>query len=108
MVTIGMNYQVLNGKEEQFEGACNKVLEVMNDVEGHDDSQLFRRVGTGTSSEYLIVSRWSDEKAFNGFIASDTFKKVTRWGLSNVLAGRPSHTTYYESESAKPEPPALR
>ena len=106
MVTIGMNYRVLDGKEEQFEGACIKVLEVMSDVEGHDDSQLFRRIGTGTNSEYLIVSRWSDEKAFNGFIASDTFKKVTSWGLANVLAGRPNHTTYYESESAKPQPEA--
>ena len=96
MVTIGMNYNVLDGKEEQFEGACLKVIGVMDDAEGHDDSQLFRRVGTETSSEYLIVSRWSDEKAFQNFIASDTFKKVTSWGLKNVLAGRPSHTTYHE------------
>ena len=96
MVTIGMNYRVLDGKEEQFEGACNKVLAVMSDAKGHDNSQIFRRVDRGQTSEYLIVSRWSDEEAFNDFIASDTFKKVTSWGLSNILAGRPSHTTYHE------------
>ena len=94
MVTIGMNYHVLEGKEEVFEGACRKVLEVMADAEGHDDSQIYRRVDGGEGAQYLIVSRWDDEDAFKRFIASDTFKKVTSWGLQNVLAGRPSHTTY--------------
>ena len=97
MVTIGMNYDVLAGKEEVFEGACKKVLDVMNGAEGHDDSQIFRRVDRDDSAQYLIVSRWLDESAFNDFIASDAFKKVTSWGLKNVLAGRPRHTTYQES-----------
>ena len=96
MVTIGMNYLVLEGQEEVFEGACRKVLEVMGEADGHDDSQIYRRVDGGENSQYLIVSRWSDEDAFSRFVASDTFKKVTSWGLTNVLAGRPSHTTYRE------------
>ena len=96
-----MNYRVLPGKEAVFEGACRKVLEVMDGAEGHDRSQLFRSVdlaggSEGRPSEYLIVSRWSDEDAFRSFVASDAFKKVTSWGLANVLAGRPSHTTYRE------------
>ena len=94
MVTIGMNYHVIPGKEEQFEGACKKVLEVMGGADGHDDSQIFKRVDGGDGPQYLIVSRWTDEDAFNGFVASDTFKKVTNWGAENILAGRPSHTTY--------------
>jgi heme-degrading monooxygenase HmoA len=100
MVTIGMNYEVLPGKEEVFEGACKKVLEVMGDAAGHDESQIFRRVDGGDSAEYLIVSRWNDEAAFNAFIASDTFKKVTNWGKENILAGRPRHTTYREGAGA--------
>ena len=32
--------------------------------------------------------------AFNAFIASDAFKKVTNWGKQNILSGRPQHTTY--------------
>jgi heme-degrading monooxygenase HmoA len=96
MVTIGMNYHVLEGKEDVFEGACQKVLDVMQDADGHDDSQIFRRVDVDESAQYLIVSRWSDEDAFKTFIASDPFKKVTSWGLENVLAGRPHHTTYQE------------
>jgi len=50
----------------------------------------------GTPAEYLIVSRWTDEAAFQSFIQSDTFKKVTSWGRDNILASRPSHTTYRE------------
>jgi heme-degrading monooxygenase HmoA len=96
MVTIGMNYNVLPGKEDVFEGACKKVLEVMDEATGHDSSQIFRRVDRDDSSEYLIVSRWQNEEAFKTFIGSETFKKVTSWGLTNVLAGRPSHTTYRE------------
>ncbi|MCU0667792.1 MAG: antibiotic biosynthesis monooxygenase [Myxococcota bacterium] len=95
MVTIGMNYQVLPGKEEVFEGACRKVLEVMDGAAGHDHSQIFRAID-GTPAQYLIVSRWNDESAFQAFIQSDTFKKVTSWGRDNILAGRPSHTTYRE------------
>jgi len=96
MVTIGMNYHVIAGKEEQFEGACRKVLRLMGEADGHDDSQIFRRIDGGDGPEYLIVSRWADEPAFQGFIASDAFKKVTSWGKEHILSARPSHTTYRE------------
>jgi heme-degrading monooxygenase HmoA len=96
MVTIGMDYHVLGGKEAVFEGACRKVLDLMREADGHDDSQIFRRIDGGENAQYLIVSHWSDEDAFSRFIASDRFKKVTSWGLANVLAGRPSHTTYHQ------------
>lgn len=96
MVTIGMNYQVLAGKEETFEAACQRVLEVMKEATGHDHSAVYRRIDDGPAAGYLIVSRWSDEAAFQAFIASETFRKVTSWGLANILAGRPSHTTYRE------------
>ena len=33
MVTIGMNYLVLEGKEEVFEGACRKVLDVVHEAD---------------------------------------------------------------------------
>jgi heme-degrading monooxygenase HmoA len=98
MVTIGMNYRVLEGKEQVFEDACRKVLDGMNGAQGHDDSQLFRRVDGSEKGEYLIVSRWADEEAFRAFIASDAFEKVTSWGLKNILAGRPTHTTYRSDE----------
>jgi len=94
MVTIGMNYTVLEGKEEIFEAACARVVETMQGIEGHDESHIYARLGK--EPVYLIVSRWQTEEAFRAFIASDAFKKVTNWGKENILAGRPSHTTYRE------------
>ena len=95
MVTIGMNYAVLAGKERVFEEAFANVLKAMDGMQGHDHSRLFREVG-GEGSHYLIVSRWTSQSAFDEFIASDRFRKVANWGRENILAGRPSHTTYRE------------
>ncbi len=99
MVTIGMNYAVLAGKEQIFEDACAKVLQTMQGIDGHEQSRLYRGVGssdTDSGGDYLIVSRWHSEQAFDDFVASDTFKKVTNWGAQNILADRPRHTTYRE------------
>ena len=93
MVTIGMNYFVIPGKEQVFEDACAKVIKTMSGIDGHDTSSLFKEVGDGVPV-YLISSRWTDEQAFKDFIASDAFKKVTNWGKLNILRGRPMHTTY--------------
>ena len=92
MVTIGMNYKMILGKEKVFEDAFNKVLVVMNEMEGHSKSFLYCDVNDAQS--YLIVSEWSSEDAFNGFIQSDKFKNVVNWGKENILAGRPSHQVY--------------
>jgi len=93
MVTIGMNYYVLEGKEPVFEAACQKVLAALRGAEGHEESKIYRCIEPG-DPEYLIVSRWQNEDAFQQFIRSDAFRKVTRWGAENILAGPPSHTTY--------------
>jgi len=95
MVTIGMNYAVLPGKEDVFERAVKQVIEVMKTIEGHSNSSLFRQVGQDDPT-YLIVSDWSSEAAYTDFIRSDKFRKVTSWGLAEVLRGRPSHTTYHQ------------
>jgi heme-degrading monooxygenase HmoA len=92
MVTIGMNYKMIPGKEQVFEDAFAKVLKVMNEMEGHSESFLYKDVNDPQS--YLIVSDWSSEEAFNGFMQSDKFKNVVNWGKENILAGRPSHTVY--------------
>lgn len=93
MITVGMNYQVLPGKEQQFEDVFNAVLEKMDGMEGHSKSALFRDVND--PQQYLIISDWSDRAAFDGFIASEQFRSVANWGKEQILAGRPSHE-YYE------------
>ena len=92
MVTIGMNYKVLPGKEEVFEKARTGVIEAMNGIDGHEKSSLYKDVNDGQS--YLIASEWGSEDAFNDFCRSDKFKQVTNWGKESILAGRPSHTVY--------------
>ncbi len=92
MVTIGMNYQVLPGKEDAFISMFRKVLDVMGGIDGHARSYLYRDVFDPQS--FLIQSEWTSRDAFDGFIASDTFKKVANWGKEQILAGRPRHEVY--------------
>jgi len=92
MVTIGMNYTVIPGKEATFERAFNNVLGAMAGLEGHTESFLFKDVNNPAS--YLITSKWVSEDAFKEFMASDRFRKVADWGSENILAGRPQHTVY--------------
>lgn len=92
MVTIGMNYEVLEGKEETFETAFNKVVVAMGGIEGHTASHMFRDVNN--PQRYLIMSLWSDRKAFDAFIGSEAFRSVTNWGKEQILTGRPHHEVY--------------
>jgi heme-degrading monooxygenase HmoA len=93
MVTIGMNYTVLPGKEATFETAFRNVITAMASISGHTVTKMFRNIDDARN--YVILSDWSDRKAFDDFIASDAFRKVANWGKENILAGRPSHN-YYE------------
>ncbi len=93
MVTIGMNYEVLPGKEETFEKAFQRVLDTMKQSSGHSASKLYREVEGKLS--YLIISDWNDKDAFDQFVKSEAFAKVTNWGKENILAGRPRHQTYH-------------
>ena len=92
MVTIGMNYAVLEGKEATFENAFRKVVTAMGGIAGHGDTHMFRDIDDPL--QYLIVSQWSDKTAFDAFIASDTFRNVANWGKEQILSGRPRHEVY--------------
>ena len=93
MITVGMNYQVLAGKERAFEAMFAKVIEVMDQMPGHSRSSLYTEVSS--PQNYLIISDWNDREAFDAFIRSDRFRKVADWGKQQILAGRPTHE-YYE------------
>ena len=98
MVTIGMNYNVIEGKEETFETAFNKVVTAMGGIDGHTKTHMFSDINY--RQHYLIVSQWSEKAAFDAFIASDTFKNVANWGKEQILSGRPSHDVYGGDEPA--------
>jgi len=92
MITVGMNYRVLPGKEEAFEKAFRNVLGVMREWEGHQESHLWKDADEPGS--YLITSEWDDRAAFEAFLSSDRFRKVVDWGSEQILAGRPKHNVY--------------
>lgn len=92
MVTVGMNYHVLPGKEAAFEGAFKKVVHALRSAAGHTKTDLFH--GVEDPAHYLIVSDWNDRKAFDNFIASDAFRQVADWGREQILSRRPEHRVY--------------
>lgn len=92
MITVGMNYRVIEGKQQDFEDKFDAVLAALNAAEKHENSTLWR--DTNDSASYLITSEWSDEAAFGEFIRSDAFRAVTNWGKEQILAGRPQHKVY--------------
>ena len=92
MITVGMNYRVIPGKQQDFEAKFAAVLEALNAAEGHSSSTLWKDVSDDAS--YLITSEWSQEQAFMEFIQSQAFRDVTNWGKEQILAGRPQHKIY--------------
>ena len=95
MVTIGMNYEVLEGKDEPFEKKFAIVLGAMKDTAGHRSTYLYKDVFSERS--YLVISEWNTRATFDDFVRSETFRKVTDWGITAILATRPSHQVYGES-----------
>ncbi len=92
MITVGMNYHVIEGKQQEFVDKFRAVLEALNSAAGHTSSTLWKDVSDDAS--FLITSEWSDEKAFQDFIHSDEFRAVTNWGKEQILSGRPQHKVY--------------
>jgi heme-degrading monooxygenase HmoA len=92
MITVGMNYHVIEGKQQEFEEKFAAVIEALRTAEGHSTSSLWKDVSDGAS--YLITSEWSDEQAFQNFIRSEEFRAVTNWGKEQILSGRPQHKVY--------------
>lgn len=92
MITVGMNYHVLAGKQREFEEKFRAVLAALRSADGHTSSTLWKDVADDAS--YMITSEWSDEQAFLDFIHSQAFKDVTDWGKEQILSTRPQHKIY--------------
>lgn len=97
MITVGMNYEVLKGKQEAFEKKFALVMDVMGQTSGHVVTHLYRDVFKERS--YLIVSEWETRETFDTFVQSETFAKVTSWGKEHILASRPKHEVYGDNVS---------
>jgi heme-degrading monooxygenase HmoA len=92
MVTVGLYYEVVPGKEAAFEEKVEQVMGVLGGNPGHLKSFLYRRVHEPNS--YAIISEWSSQAEFTNFVRSEIFRQVTDWGKAEVLQGRPNHKVY--------------
>lgn len=92
MVTVGMNYRIIEGKEAEFETVFFKVIDIMKGLEGHVETHLYRDVRNPTA--YLIISEWNNQASFEAFTTSQQFRNVADWGKSKILAGQPKHEVY--------------
>ena len=92
MITVGMNYHVIPGKQQDFEGKFAAVISALRAAAGHSSSTLWKDVSDDAS--YLITSEWSEEQAFLEFIRSQAFKEVTSWGKEQILSDHPQHKLY--------------
>ncbi|MGH7294264.1 MAG: antibiotic biosynthesis monooxygenase family protein [Polyangiaceae bacterium] len=89
MITVGMHYDVREGKEKAFEDGFASIERALRGAAGHTSSRLFRDVAKPRS--YLIYSEWKTVEAFQGFIKSDAFRAAVNWGKEEILESRPRH-----------------
>jgi heme-degrading monooxygenase HmoA len=92
MTTIGMHYDVIPGKEEEFEKGFLGVLELLKTLPGHVESHMYEDVAS--TGSYVILSEWKSKDDFAAFMASDAFRKAVAWGKAEILRGRPKHKVY--------------
>jgi heme-degrading monooxygenase HmoA len=92
MTTIGMHYEVIPGKEQEFERGFIGVLDVLKTLPGHVESHLYEDVQSVGS--YVILSQWQRREDFDAFLRSEAFKQATAWGRAEILRSRPRHKVY--------------
>ena len=92
MTTIGMHYDVIAGKEEEFERGFLGVLEHLKTLPGHVESHMYEDVASVGS--YVILSQWKTKDDFDRFMKSPEFAKVVAWGKAEILRSRPRHKVY--------------
>jgi len=94
MTTIGMHYDVIPGKEEEFERGFLGVIEHLKTIAGHVESHMYEDVASVGS--YVILSEWETKESFQQFMRSPEFAKVVSWGKAEMLRSRPRHKVYGE------------
>lgn len=91
MLTVGLYYDVVPGRETDFEEYFKMVAAQLEKVEGYVSALLYKRVDAPNS--YLIYSEWKSRESFDAFIRSREFSGAKEGG-SGMLQGRPSHKIY--------------
>ena len=101
MITVSMNYETIEGKQEEFETVFAEMLGLMETMAGHRESHLYREVDRPDS--YLIISEWTDREAFEDFTRSERFRDVVGGPKNQMLSSRPRHEIFDRS-NLPPQP----
>jgi chlorite dismutase len=86
--TMGMFYTVKPEHREDFVDKFDVVGGVLEDIEGHYDTDLM--VNLEDENDMFIASQWRSQDDAMGFFRSDAFRDTVSWGR-DVLADRPRH-----------------
>jgi len=100
MTTVGMNYEVREGKAKAFEKQFVRVLEVLRTLPGHVSTYLY--LNAFQPQCYVVLSEWEKREDFDRFVGSDAFRAVAAWGEANILATRPKHVVYEGGQHSAP------
>ena len=86
--TMGMFYTVKPDYRTAFTDRFDTVLELLDDSEGHLDTDLM--VNVDDENDMFIASGWTEREAAMAFFRSEAFRDTVDWGRE-VLADRPRH-----------------
>jgi heme-degrading monooxygenase HmoA len=87
-----MHYDVIAGKEREFETGFLAVLAHLKTLPGHQESHMYQDIQSPGS--YVIFSQWDKLENFQAFIHSEAFAKAVAWGKAEMLRSRPRHKVY--------------
>ena len=86
--TMGMFYTVEPDYREEFHDTFDTVGEVLEGMEGHQDTDLL--VNVEDENDMFISSQWDARENAMAFFRSEEFGETVEWGR-DVLADRPRH-----------------
>jgi chlorite dismutase len=86
--TMGMFYTVKPEYRTDFTDRFDTVLDLLNDSEGHLETDLM--VNVADENDMFIASGWRAREDAMGFFRSEAFRDTVDWGRE-VLADRPRH-----------------
>ncbi len=91
VATVGMNYEVAEGREAAFEARLARVVQAMQQAPEHLNTMLYRQVTD--DRRYLVVSVWRSREGFDAFVATAAFRAFAQWSTEHALIGQ-QHEIY--------------
>lgn len=86
--TMGMFYRTKPEHLEDFRETFADVGELIADMEGHRETDLFANVDE--ENDMFIASHWRQKEDAMAFFRADAFSETVEWGR-DILADRPRH-----------------